>query len=171
MRGSLGRGPDRGWRLLFPIASKLSWLLCGAELEGAPAARPVDDVARNLERGEDRAEPCHGAAGLFGKQVRLRPGLGQDLSYGEVPVRMTEQEFEELKLPDSELGLRAPEADHPGFWIEHRAIQVRQTPVPELEPSLVPMHLAFDDQNVSFRRRPGDRRELGHVAPDPIEDS
>src|SRR6202162_1788795 len=171
MRGSLARGRDRDWVLLYPMALKLSSLLSGSELQGVPAPGPVDDIDRNLERGEDLAQSRNVAASLFGKQVGPRPRLAQDLSDGEVPVGMIEQELEELKFSNGECGLHASETDHPALRIEHGAIEIRETAVPQLEPFLVAVHLALDDQDVRLRRPPGDRRELAHVAPDPIEDS
>src|SRR5580704_661760 len=169
MRGSLARGRDLA--LLFPMRSKLSWLLGGAELERVAAPGPVDDVAGDLEHREDLAQSRHIAASLFWEEVGPRPGLAEDLLHGEEPVGMIEQELEELKFSSGERCLQTPEANRSTLGIELRAVEIRQATVPQVEPFVVAEHLTFDDHHIRLRRLPGDRWQLSDIAPDALEDS
>lgn len=146
-------------------------LLVFSELQGVAAPRPIDYIAWYLHRQQDFAYTPDVIADLLGEQSASRPGLAEDLGHSEVPVGMIEQELEELKLTHGQRCFATFVADHSPFWIQPQAVKIPDSLVPEIEPFLVALHLTLDDLDVRLSSSLRDRRQLGQIAPDLIEES
>src|SRR5690242_11409919 len=56
--------------------------------------RTVYELARDLDIGQDLADPAHIVADFLWKQRRVGPGSGQQLVDGEESMRMVDQELQ-----------------------------------------------------------------------------
>src|SRR5690348_10430106 len=114
--------------------------------------RAVYELARDLEIRQDLADPAYVVAHFFGKKRRVGPRPGQQLVDGEEPMRVVEQELQQLKFPLRQVALPSAVADQLTFWIQLQSLKVPQAFVPEVEPALIATHLPFDDAEVSRSR-------------------
>src|ERR1700730_5326294 len=157
-----------GLKLLLPAIRSPFFL---AELQGVAAPGPVDDVGWDLQDHKNATNPPYVVANLLREEVGLSPGLAKDLLHGEVSARMVEQELEELKLSGNQFGLTTLMVNHSPSRIQPQAMEVPDPSRPQLQASLIALHLCLDDLQVRLRRPLSDRLQLDQVAPDPIEDS
>lgn len=148
-------------RLLFMVA----------ELNRVTSAGPVDEVTRDLQFSQDLAYSAYVIANLFRKEVWLGPGPARDITNTEIPVGMIDKELKELELSFGQRGLSTLITDHPLFRIQPDAMEIPGTSVPQLEPSLITLHLALDDPEIHLRCPLRDRSQLSQIAPDPIQKS
>src|SRR5260370_11070212 len=176
-----GRG-FLGWTLAthqkYKVGRKKISNICGlsrgasvaAEYQRVALAWLVDEVNRDREVDEDLSDPAHVVAHLLREKGRVGPGLTEDLGRGEEAVGVVEEKLQQLDLAFGQGHLPALVPHHPAGRIQPQPLKLPQPAVPEIQTQLISMHLGLDDLEVRGGRLLGGRLQVGHVAPDPVED-
>src|SRR5580700_3473311 len=133
------------------------------------ATGSIDQVARNLQTGEDLPYTEYVIADLFWKERRVRPGEPGDLNGRVETMGVVEEKLKELELTMCEHRLAAFVPYHPTIRIQPESLEVPDTLIPQVQPCVIPRHLRFDEADILVGGSLSDRMQLGQLALDPIQ--